>query len=63
MTNTDIKRIAEENCMTEDRHKEVSGGHPKNAISAYGTARSTVQVAALPRNARIEIEAIALKRD
>ncbi len=26
-------------------------------------ARSTVQVAALPRNARIEIEAIALKRD
>jgi len=26
-------------------------------------ARSTVQVAALPRNARIEIDAIALKRD
>jgi len=33
--------------MTEDRHKEVSGDHPENAISAYGTARSTVKGAPL----------------
>jgi xylulose-5-phosphate/fructose-6-phosphate phosphoketolase len=56
MTNTDIKRIAEENCMTEDRQKEVSGGHPKNAISAYGTARSTVQGAPLSSEELREID-------
>jgi hypothetical protein len=33
--------------MTEDRHKEVSDDHPENAISAYGTARSTVEGAPL----------------
>ena len=33
--------------MTEDRHKEVSNGHPENAILAYGTARSTVKGAPL----------------
>ena len=32
-------------------------------LSAPYPARSTVQVAALPRGARIEIEAIAMKRD
>jgi xylulose-5-phosphate/fructose-6-phosphate phosphoketolase len=56
MTNTDIKQIAEENCMTEDRHKEVSDGHPENAISAYGTARSTVQGAPLSSEELREID-------
>jgi len=55
-TNTDIKQIAEENCMTEDRHKEVSDGHPENAISAYGTARSTVQGAPLSSEELREID-------
>ena len=48
--------IAEENCMTEDRHKEVSDGHPENAISAYGTARSTVQGAPLSSEELREID-------
>src|SRR5271168_904790 len=56
MTNTDIKQIAEENCMTEDRHKEVSNGHPENAISAYGMARSTVQGAPLSSEELREID-------
>ena len=47
MTNTDITQIAEPNCMTEDRRKEVSDGPSENAISAYGTARSTVRGAPL----------------
>ena len=33
--------------MTEDRPKDLSNGHPENAISAYGTARSTVPGAPL----------------
>jgi 2-iminobutanoate/2-iminopropanoate deaminase len=37
----------------------VYGGH----FEPPYPARSTVQVAALPRNARIEIDAIAIKRD
>ena len=42
--------------MTEDRHKEVSDCHPENAISAYGTARSTVQGAPLSSEELREID-------
>jgi xylulose-5-phosphate/fructose-6-phosphate phosphoketolase len=49
MTNTNInsEHIAEGNGVTEDRYKEVSDNHTENAISAYGTARSTVRGAPL----------------
>jgi xylulose-5-phosphate/fructose-6-phosphate phosphoketolase len=42
--------------MTEDRHKEVSDDHPENAISAYGTARSTVKGAPLSSEELREID-------
>ena len=42
--------------MTEDRHKEVSDGHPENAISPYGTTRSTVQGAPLSSEELREID-------
>jgi xylulose-5-phosphate/fructose-6-phosphate phosphoketolase len=42
--------------VTEDRHKEVFDGHPENAISAYGTARSTVQGAPLSSEELREID-------
>jgi hypothetical protein len=32
-TNTDIKQIAGGNLYDEDRHKEVSDGHPENAYA------------------------------
>src|SRR5271154_3628455 len=56
MTKTNIKQIAEETCMTKDRHKEVSDDHPESAISAYGTARSTVQGAPLSSEELREID-------
>ena len=43
--------------MTEDRHKEVSDDHPENAISAYGTARSTVKGAPLSSDELRKIDA------
>ena len=56
-----VQRIADEgvaHCfgVAEDRHKEVSDGHPENAISAYGTARSTVQGAPLSSEELREID-------
>lgn len=46
--------MADYNVMNELYRKHFKGDPP---------ARTTVQVAALPRNARIEIEAIAIKKD
>lgn len=46
--------MADYNTMNELYRKHFKGDPP---------ARTTVQVAALPRNARIEIEAIAIKKD
>jgi len=43
--------------MTEDRHKEVSNDHPESAISAYGTARSTVKGAPLSADELRKIDA------
>ena len=53
-TNINIEHIAEGNCVTEDRYKEVSDNHPENAISAYGTAHSTVQGTLLDSFADLE---------
>jgi enamine deaminase RidA (YjgF/YER057c/UK114 family) len=39
-------------------HRALYGEH----LSAPYSARSTVQAAALPRKARVEIESIAMKR-
>ena len=44
------------NISRKDRQKEVSDGHPENAISAYGTARSTVQGAPLSSQELREID-------
>jgi 2-iminobutanoate/2-iminopropanoate deaminase len=46
--------MADYNAMNELYRKHFKGDPP---------ARTTVAVAALPRNARIEIEAIAIKKD
>ena len=46
--------MADYNVMNDLYRKHFKGDPP---------ARTTIQVAALPRNARIEIEAIAIKKD
>jgi hypothetical protein len=55
-TKTHIERIAEGNGVSEARYKEVSDNHPETAISAHGTARSTVQGAPLGSEELREIE-------
>jgi serine phosphatase RsbU (regulator of sigma subunit) len=53
-TNINIEHMAEGNCVTEDRYQELSDNHTENAISAYGTARSTVQGTLLDSFADLE---------
>jgi 2-iminobutanoate/2-iminopropanoate deaminase len=46
--------MADYNTMNELYRKQFKGDPP---------ARTTIQVAALPRNARIEIEAVAVRKN